>query len=127
MGPERMVKRKSSREVELDGLTGSDGTILAPLVSSANHDDAMFENPEVFDIRRKIPRILSMGSGVHQCIGQMLARLEARIALEEWVARVSALTLSGEPESLTAIGLRGFATLPVAFGRPTASPAARPP
>jgi ferredoxin-NADP reductase len=101
--------------------------VVAPIVSSANHDEAMFENPEVFDIQRKIPRILSMGSGVHQCIGQMLARLEARIALEEWFARVSAFKLSAQPQHLTAIGLRGFATLPIAFERRARPATATPP
>lgn len=117
MGPALMLQRKTTREVDIAGLTVPAGTIVAPVIASANHDDAMFEHPEDFDIQRKIPRILSMGSGVHQCIGQMLARLEGRIALEEWFARVSALTLSGEPRFLTGLGLRGFATLPLAFER----------
>jgi ferredoxin-NADP reductase len=90
---------------------------VAPIVASANHDDAVFENPEDFDIRRKIPRVLSQGSGVHQCLGQFLGRLEARVALEEWFARVSEFSISGQPQFVSMMGGRGFKSLPVTFRR----------
>lgn len=79
-GPVVLLQRKAVRDTEKAGVKVPAGCVVAPIVSSANHDDAVFENPEVFDIRRTIPRVLSMSSGNHQCIGQPLARLEARVA-----------------------------------------------
>ena len=88
-GPVVFLQRKALRDVEIAGVRVPEGCVVASVVSSANHDETVFENPEVFDIRRTVPRVLSMSSGNHQCIGQPLARLEARVAFEEWFARVA--------------------------------------
>ena len=114
-GPVVALGRKALRDVEMGGVKVPAGCVVAPVVSSANHDETVFDKPEVFDIRRKIPRILSMSSGNHQCIGQPLARLEARVAFEEWFARVSSFDRKGEPVLTRQVGLRGFDQLPVAF------------
>ena len=116
-GPVVVLQRKALHDVEKAGVKIPAGCVVAAVVSSANHDEAVFENPEVFDIRRKIPRVLSMSSGNHQCIGQPLARLEARIAFEQWFARVSSFERKGQPEVTKQIGLRGFNKLPVTFQR----------
>ena len=116
-GPVVSLQRKTLRDVEIAGVKVPAGCLVAPVVSSANHDEAVFDTPEVFDVRRKIPRILSMSSGNHQCIGQPLARLEARVAFEEWFARVASFERKGNPQFSKQIGLRGFDKLPVAFQR----------
>jgi len=116
-GPVMFLNRMTTREVEIAGLRVPQGTLVAPIVSSANHDEAVFTDPEVFDIRRKIPRVLSLGVGIHQCLGQLLGRLEARIALEEWFGRVSSFSSAGRTEFTPAVGMRGFNTLPVTFAR----------
>src|SRR5262249_32152001 len=114
------------RDTEKAGVKVPAGCIVAPVVSSANHDQSVFENPEVFDIRRKIPRVLSFSSGNHQCIGQPLARLEARVAFEEWFARVSSFERKGQPEVAKQMVVKGFAKLPVAFKRRAAKVVAAP-
>ena len=116
-GPVVTLQRKALRDVEIAGVKVPAGCVVAPVVSSANHDEAVFENPEVFDIRRTIPRVLSMSSGNHQCIGQPLARLEARVAFEEWFARVGSFARKGRPELTKQMGLRGFDQLPVVLER----------
>ena len=116
-GPVVTLQRKALRDVEIGGVKVPAGCVVAPVVSSANHDGTVFENPEVFDIHRTIPRVLSMSSGNHQCIGQPLARLEARVAFEEWFARASSFELKGQPELAKQIGLKGFDKLPVVFQR----------
>ncbi|MGB8900193.1 MAG: cytochrome P450, partial [Methylocella sp.] len=124
-GPVVTLQRKALRDVEIAGVKVSAGCVVAPVVSSANHDEAVFENPEVFDIRRTIPRVLSMSSGNHQCIGQPLARLEARVAFEEWFARVMSFTRKGSPQFTKQMGLRGFDQLPVVM-EPRPAKAAAP-
>ncbi len=116
-GPVVTLQRKALRDVEIAGVKVPAGCLVAPVVSSANHDEAVFDKPEVFDIRRKIPRVLSMSSGNHQCIGQPLARLEARVAFEEWFASVSSFVRKGQPELAKQMGLRGFDILPVVLER----------
>ena len=126
-GPVVFLQRKALRDVEIAGVKVPAGCVVAPLVSSANHDEAVFENPEVFDIRRTIPRVLSMSSGNHQCIGQPLARLEARVAFEEWFARVASFARKGPPQLTKQMGLRGFDQLPVTMERRPAKVAAPAP
>jgi ferredoxin-NADP reductase len=116
-GPVVTLQRKALRDVEIAGVKVPAGCVVALVVSSANHDEAVFENPEVFDIHRTIPRVLSMSSGNHQCIGQPLARLEARVAFEEWFARVGSFARKGRPELTKQMGLRGFDQLPVVLER----------
>jgi cytochrome P450 len=116
-GPVIYLQRKALRDVEVAGIKVPVGCLVTSVVSSANHDETVFDKPDVFDIRRKIPRILSMSSGNHQCIGQPLARLEARVAFEEWFARVSSFEREGRPDLVGSLGLRGFKKLPVRFQR----------
>ncbi|WP_336489453.1 cytochrome P450 [Methylobacterium nigriterrae] len=118
-GPVITLRRKALRDTEKAGVKVPAGCIVAPVVSSANHDELVFENPEVFDLRRKIPRVLSFSSGNHQCIGQALARLEARVAFEEWFARVSSFERKGQPElaKQKVTFVKSFTKLPVAFER----------
>ena len=126
-GPVVCLQRKALRDVEIAGVKVPGGCVVAPVVSSANHDETVFENPEVFDIRRTVPRVLSMSSGNHQCIGQPLARLEARVAFEEWFARVASFARNGRPELTKQMSLRGFNQLPVVLERrPTQVAAAAP-
>ncbi|MBC7962767.1 MAG: cytochrome P450 [Steroidobacteraceae bacterium] len=115
--PFTMVPRKAVQEVEIAGVTIPKGCWVAPILASANHDEAVFENPEVFDIRRKIPRMMAFSAGNHQCIGQSLARMEAQLAFEEWFSRVSSFSSVGEPVPHPALSNRGFDSLPVSFER----------
>jgi len=126
-GPVVSLQRKALRDVEIAGVKVPAGCVVAPVVSSANHDETVFENPEVFDVRRTIPRVLSMSSGNHQCIGQPLARLEARVAFEEWSSRAASFARKGPPQFTKQMGLRGFDQLPVVVEQRPAKPAAPAP
>lgn len=63
------------------------------VTGAANHDPRAYERPERFDIERQGPPNLSFGHGIHYCIGAHLARLEARIAFDEFYRRWPAPTI----------------------------------
>ncbi|HEY1827532.1 MAG TPA: cytochrome P450, partial [Acidimicrobiales bacterium] len=85
--PSPVQARLITRDVEHQGQVVAAGNVMVVLNGSANRDERQFPDPDRFDIRRKIQRHLSFGYGIHFCLGAHLARLEARIALEEVLQR----------------------------------------
>lgn len=85
-------KRTLTRDVELHGqvMKAGDAVILA--YGSANRDERMFDNPDVYDITRKPKRHLGFGGGVHACLGSMIGRLATQIAFEELLRVVPEFT-----------------------------------
>jgi cytochrome P450 len=79
--------RYSARDIEICGQVVPEGSIVATLTPSGNRDERHFPDPDRFDVKRRIDRHLSFGFGAHYCLGQALARLEGRIALEEVLER----------------------------------------
>jgi len=74
-------------------LEPGDNVLL--LLGSANHDGAMFDDPEAIDLHRENSRQhLSFGHGIHFCLGASLARLEAQVVLEELTTRMPSLRLA---------------------------------
>jgi cytochrome P450 len=87
-------RRQTTQAVEIGGVPVPAGANLLLLLGSANRDPAVFEDPEHFDIHRQNAEDhLSLGQGVHYCLGAPLARLEARVVLEELSARLPSLRL----------------------------------
>lgn len=88
-------RRKARREVEIAGVkVPADGELLL-LLGAANHDDEVFEDPEMLDIeRRNAGRHLSFGTGVHRCLGATLAQMEARLTLETLSRRLPGMRLA---------------------------------
>ena len=85
--PSPVQARFVTKDVEHHGQVVPAGSVMVLLNASANRDERQFENPDVLDIHRKVGRHLSFGYGLHFCLGAHLARLEARIALEEVLRR----------------------------------------
>ena len=83
------------------------------LLNSANRDPARWEDPDTFDIRRKAVGHLGFGVGIHGCVGQMVARLEAESVLTALARRVEAIEIAGDVRRRPSSGLRGVAKLPV--------------
>jgi cytochrome P450 len=87
-------RRRTTQAVEIGGVPVPAEANLLLLLGSANRDSAVFEDPERFDIHRQNAREhLSFGHGAHFCLGAPLARLEARVVLEELSARLPSLRL----------------------------------
>ncbi len=85
--PTQYMTRTTTRGVEVRGTTIPEGAKVALLMGSGNRDPREFERPDEFDIFRPNPRILAFGHGAHVCLGAAVARLEGRIALQEFLAR----------------------------------------
>lgn len=80
-------RRRTTRPVEIRGTQIPENAPLLICLASANHDEAVFEDPETFDAERKNARShIAFGYGEHFCIGGPLARIELKIVLEELTA-----------------------------------------
>lgn len=113
--PVQFTCRVATEDVEYKGHQIHKGQLLAPLIGSANHDPAMFNDPERFDVGRQNNRHLSFGTGAHVCIGSILAELEVIIALEQLLERFPDIRLADEaPRWNMNFGFRGLSSLPVA-------------
>ena len=81
-GPIQILFRRVRRPVTLGGTTLPENAIVMPLLGSANRDEQQFPRPDVFDITRDTGGHVGFGLGVHYCLGAVLARLEARVAID---------------------------------------------
>lgn len=81
-------KRCIEIDTELHGQTMKAGDFVMLAYGSANRDERMFENPDVYEIGRKPKRHLGFGGGVHSCLGAMLARVACGIVFEEFLKAV---------------------------------------
>ena len=91
------------------------GDSVALFYASANRDEEVFPNPNVFDIDRTPNRQLAFGFGAHLCLGQHLARMEMRILFEELLPRLKSVRLNGEPRCVESYFVSGLKRLPIAF------------
>jgi len=111
-------RHKTRPEVEIGDVCVPADAKLLLLLGSANRDPAVFPNPDRFDIRRPNAREhLSFGFGPHNCLGAPLARLEARVVLEEFSRRLPTLRLAEDArlEFPASISMRGPCALPVVW------------
>jgi len=92
--PVQGLARMTTRDVEIEGKIIPEGRKVMLLYGSANRDEREF-GPDAaeFDVTRKIRRIMSFGYGPHHCIGAAIARLQARVALEELLSRCPDFTV----------------------------------
>jgi cytochrome P450 len=113
--PVQFIGRTCTAPKEYDGVVIPEGAAVLLLVASANRDPRQYRDPDVFDVRRKIPVALSLGVGIHACLGAALARTELRIAVEEIASRWPGYEID-ESGSVRAQmqSLVGFASLPFA-------------
>lgn len=85
--PVQLMIRRVKKDVEVDGMMLTEGQFVMLWIGSANHDESVFEQPDLFHIGRHPNPHIAFGHGIHFCLGAQLARLEARIALNAMLDR----------------------------------------
>ena len=108
----QLGNRMTTEPVELGGVMLEAGTSVTLCIGAANRDPKQFEDPERFDVSRFLNRHLAFATGVHQCAGMVLARLEGTIAIQRFLRRFPNYRLDGEPVRGGRVRFRGFARVP---------------
>lgn len=113
------VPRLAVEDVRFSGVTIPAGSTILGMIISANRDEAVFAEPGVLDLARDPNRHLTFAVGKHFCVGNQLARLEARSAIPELVRRFPTMQLAVPRDRLrykTTQSLRGLEQLPIRLG-----------
>ncbi|MCK9931275.1 cytochrome P450 [Frankia sp. Mgl5] len=112
--PSPVQGRVTTRDVEVHGTEIPAKSKVLLLTGSAGRDDRKYDVPDRYDIRRTFDRHLSLGRGVHFCLGASLARMEGRIALEETLRRFPTWDVDHDNTvRLHTSTVRGYEELPI--------------
>jgi cytochrome P450 len=111
--PVQTFFRTTTRPVEIEDAVIPEGSKVLLFLGAANRDPDRWDRPEIFDISRQASGHVAFGFGIHQCLGQMVARLEAEMILEALLPRVAAIRLAGPVTRRLNNTLRAIASLPV--------------
>jgi cytochrome P450 len=110
------VVRIAAEDAEIGGCPVHQGENVALLLGSANTDEGEFGDADVVRFDREVNRHLAFGGGVHRCLGSHLARLELRVALREWHARIPEYHIKPGTELMYTPGIRSLDTFPMVLG-----------
>jgi hypothetical protein len=115
--PVQGTTRLALETLDLEGTTVHAGEPVTILIGGANRDPDVYDQPATFDIHRESAADhLAFSSGIHYCLGQPLARLEATIALQLLAERMPGLTRIGTIKRRNATTIRGPKRMPVSTG-----------
>ncbi|RJO69963.1 cytochrome P450 [Nocardia panacis] len=113
-----LLIRTAARDVDIAGAQVKSGETVALSIQAGNRDARRFDNPDELDLRRGAVGHLAFGHGVHQCLGQQLARTEMRVVWRELLARFPGLRLavpSGDVPLRGVYEIAGVISLPVTW------------
>lgn len=113
------MRRTTTREVELSGVTIPAGDKVTLWYCSANRDEDKFDNPWMFDVTRSPNQHVGFGGGgAHFCLGANLARREIAVVFEELHNRIPDIAVTEEPSMLLSAFIHGIKRLPVSWTPP---------
>lgn len=114
--PVRQFMRYATADTEIRGVEISEGDRVLLSYPSANRDEAVFADPQRFDITRPdADKLISFGVGAHYCLGSQFARREIRTMLPKLLQAVDRIELAGEPEWAEANFVGGVKHLPISY------------
>jgi cytochrome P450 len=105
--------RTTTEEVSVGDVAIPDGSKVLLFLAAANRDPRKWEDPDLFVIDRPLGGHVAFGFGIHQCLGQMVARMEAELVFSALLKRVKSIRLAGKPERRLNNTLHAIASLPV--------------
>ena len=119
--PTHGLFRTAMRDVTLGGVQIPAMSQICVMFASANDDTAKFSHPRELDLQRSNPAAtLTFGAGIHRCVGAALARMEIKVAAQEFIRRLDDIRLAVSPEDLTYLPTMATQTLerlPLTFVR----------
>lgn len=111
--PVQTFFRTAKSDVEIDGYLIPEGKKILMFLSSANRDHRRWDAPDAFDLTRDPSGHVGFGMGIHQCVGQHVARLEAASLIGAMVERVDTIEIAGPTERHLNNTLRAWHSLPI--------------
>jgi cytochrome P450 len=108
----QLGNRITTSETEIGGVRLAPRTQVTLCIAAANRDPAQFPDPDRLDLSRAPNRHLAFGSGIHQCVGMGLGRLEGRVAIGRFLARFPDYRLAAPPQRARRVRFRGHVNLP---------------
>jgi cytochrome P450 len=111
--PVQTFFRTTTREVEIGGHTIGEGEKVLMFLGAANRDPRRWENPDSYDITRRTSGHVGYGSGIHMCVGQLVARLEGEVMMAALARKVRSIEITGPVKRRYNNTLRGLESLPV--------------
>lgn len=115
--PVQTFFRTATADIGVGGVTVPDGKKILMFLGAANRDPRHWRDPDAFDLSRDPSGHVGFGMGIHQCVGQHVARLEAEALLTALAARVERFELAGPPRRHHNNTLRAWASLPMRVHR----------
>jgi len=123
--PVNLFRRTATQDIELHGKTIKKGDKVVVFYSSANRDESVFADPDVFDVgRNPNPHIGFGGGGPHFCLGAHLARLELRVLFETLLELMATIEPRGNARRLRSNFINGIKEMPVRHSPGLAEPRA---
>lgn len=105
--------RTTTRDTVLGGCDLPEGSKILLFLAAANRDPRHWTEAEAFDVRRQSSGHVGFGFGIHQCLGQMVARFEAECLIDAMIPACTSIRLAGIPERRLNNTLRAFGQLPI--------------
>ena len=111
--PVQTFFRTTTRDVTIGHETVPEGTKILMFLAAANRDPRRWEQPDDYDITRRNAGHVGFGTGIHGCVGAVLARLEGELVLSALARKATSIEIVGEPKRRYNNTLRGMSSLPV--------------